>query len=62
MFTRDFISGEKNNIFNSVYGQSLIAAYLKYTEMKLIALILTEMEIVYSNEILQNESTHTNFS
>ena len=37
VFTRDFISGEKNNIFNSVYGQSLIAAYLKYPEMKLIA-------------------------
>ena len=27
----------KWNIFNSVYGQSLIAAYLKYPEMKLIA-------------------------
>ena len=27
----------KWNIFNSVYGQSFIAAYLKYPEMKLIA-------------------------
>ena len=27
----------KWNIFNSLYGQSLIAAYLKYPEMKLIA-------------------------
>ena len=35
MFTRDFISGEMK-YFHSVYGQSLIAAYLKYPEMKLI--------------------------
>ena len=48
----------KWNIFNSVYGQSLIAACLKYLKMKLIAGLFDRNE----DSIFQNESTHANFS
>ena len=51
----------KWNIFNSVYGQYLIAAYLKYPKMKLNVGHFDRNE--NTMKILQSDSsTHANFS